>query len=237
MSRASTLDVEGVVFDLDATLVNLGGFVDWRGAHKRVVEAYLDCGCSESTVNRCSEKGLFNMLNLMWDELCETHPRGEAEGIQERAYSILAASEAQGVSQCRLMVGAVEALEWLRERGIAMGVATSNSGEVAERILEMNGLRGFFAAVVGRTPELRMKPYPDQLLACFEMLGVDPRKGVVVGDSVRDVDAAKAAGVYAIAVPAHFTKLEALEKAGADRILDSLEELPAVLSSLQLRAI
>jgi len=237
MSRASALDVEGVVFDLDATLVNLGGFVDWRDAHKRVVEEYLDCGCSESTVNRCSEKGLFNMLNLMWDELCETHSRGEAEGIQERAYSVLAACEAHGVSQCSLMVGAVEALEWLRERGVAMGVATSNSGEIAERTLEMNGLRGFFVAVVGRTPELRMKPYPDQLLACFKMLGVDPRKGVVVGDSVRDVEAAKAAGAYAIAVPAHFTKHEDLEKAGADRILDSLEELPAVLSSLKLRAI
>jgi len=234
MSRSTALDVEGVVFDLDATLVNLGGFVDWRKAHSRVVDAYLDCGCSEVTVERCSRKGLFNMLNSMWDEICTTHPRGEAERIQERAYSVLSAFEAQGIHNCHLISGAIEALVWLDENGIPMGVATSNSGEVAEMILEMKGLRGYFAAVVGRTPKLRMKPHPDQLLACFEILGVDPRRGVVVGDSVRDVEAAKAAGAYAVAIPAYFTEPEILERAGADFILDGLEELPVVLSSLQL---
>ena len=234
MSSSPTLDVEGVVFDLDATLVNLGGFVDWRDAHRQVVEAYLDSGCSESTVERHSRKGLFNMLNLMHDEICNTHPRGEAERIQERAYSVLEACEAQGISNCHLIVGAIEALEWLDERDIPMGVATSNSGEVAERIFEMKGIRGYFAAVVGRTPKLRMKPHPDQLLACFEILGVDPRRGVVVGDSIRDVEAAKAAGAYAVAIPAYFTEPGALARAGAHRVLGGLDELPAFLSSLQI---
>jgi phosphoglycolate phosphatase-like HAD superfamily hydrolase len=237
MSRSPALDVEGVVFDLDATLVNLGGFVDWREAYRRVVEAYLDCGCSEVTVERCSRKGLFNMLNLMYDEICTTHPRREAERIQEKAYSVLSACEAQGISNCHLIVGTIETLEWINDRGVPMGVATSNSGEVAETILAMKGIRGYFAAVVGRTSKLRMKPYPDQLLACFKILGVDPRRGVVVGDSVRDVEAAKAAGAYMVAIPAHFTEPETLERAGADRVLGGLEELPAVLSALQLRSL
>lgn len=236
MSRASALDVEGVVFDLDATLVNLGGFVDWREAHRGVVEAYLECGCSRSAVRRCSGKGLFDMLNLMWEELCATRPRGGAERIQEKAYSVLAACEARGISRCHLMPGTLDALKRLREWGVVMGVATSNSQEVAERILETTGIHVFFAAVVGRTMELRMKPHPDQLIACFEMMGVDPHQGVVVGDSVKDVEAAKAAGVYAIAVPAHFTRHGALEEAGADQIIRSLEELPVVLSSLSYQA-
>jgi len=230
----STLDVEGVVFDLDATLVNLGGFVDWRAAHRRVVEAYLEQGCSENLVRRYSGEGLFNMLNLMWNELCAAHPRRKAERIQGRAYAALAACEAEGVSRSVFMPGCVEVLEWLKRHGVKMGVATSNAQEVAERILKAKGVRGFFAAVVGRTPSLRMKPHPDQVLVCFEMMGVDPRRGVVVSDSVKDVEAAKAAGAYAIAVPAHFTRREALEAAGVDRIIDDLGELPAVLSSLRL---
>ena len=234
MSSVSALDVEGVIFDLDATLVNLGGFVDWEEAHRRVFETYLEEGFSESAVRRCSGEGLFNMLNLMWEELCTTRTKGEAERIQGRAYAILAACEAQGVSRCRLMPGCFEALEWLRERGVKMGVVTSNSQEVAERILVMKGLLGFFTAVVCRTPALRMKPHPDQLLVCFEMMGVDPSRGVFVGDSVRDVKAAKAAGVYAVAVPSYFTRREALEKAGADRIIGGLVELPDVLASLSL---
>lgn len=230
----TTLDFNGVIFDLDATLVNLGGFVDWREARRRVTDAYLEWGCPETIVRRCSGEGLFDMLNMVWEELCATRPRGEAEQIQRAAYTVLSACEAQGVSRCHLMPGCLEALEWLKRRGAKMGVVTSNSQEVAEQVLEVNGVRGFFAAVVGRTPKLRMKPHPDQLFACFEVLGVDPRLGIVVGDSVRDIEAAKAVGAYAVMVPAYFMRREALEKAGADRIIGSLGELPVVLSSLCL---
>ena len=78
--------VEGVVFDLDATLVNLGGFVEWKEAHRRAVEAYIECGCPEDLIHRCSEKGLFSMLNLVRDELSKTLPSSEVERIQLNAY-------------------------------------------------------------------------------------------------------------------------------------------------------
>ncbi len=41
IERDDSMKVEGVVFDLDATLINLGGVVDWRKAHIMVKEAYL----------------------------------------------------------------------------------------------------------------------------------------------------------------------------------------------------
>jgi len=67
--------IDGVVFDLDATLVNLGGFVDWKDAHRQVIEVYLECGFSEDFVDRCSRKGLFNMLDDMWEGLCTSLPK------------------------------------------------------------------------------------------------------------------------------------------------------------------
>jgi HAD superfamily hydrolase (TIGR01509 family) len=232
--RTSSWCIEGVIFDLDATLVNLGNFVDWNGAHKKVISEYLNCGCSKSMVERCSKMGLFNMLNLMFDELYSKYPKDKAEHIQGRVFSILATSEAKGISQCLLMPGVHHALRWLKSRGIVMGVATSNSQKVAEQILEKNGLQRFFDAVVGRAPRLMMKPYPDQLLVCFEMLDVDPYEGVVVGDSVRDVEAGKTAGAYTIAIPAYFTSRKTLEEAGADYIISSLKELPEVISCINL---
>jgi len=228
----TVLKLEGVVFDFDATLVNLGGFVNWRDAQRQVVEAYLQCGCSEDLVRQYGEKSLFDMLNLMQEELQATLPRDEVEHVQGRAYAVLDACEAQGVLQCHLMPDCLETLDRLREQDIKMGVATSNSQEVTERILESKGLRDFFIAVVGRSPRLRMKPNPDQILACLKMLGVFPSRAVVVGDSVRDVKAAKAAAVYVVAVPARFTRIEALQEAGADRIIRRLGELPSIISSL-----
>jgi len=228
------LNVEAIIFDLDATLVNLGGFVNWKEGQERVIAAYLECGCNTELVNRCREKGLFDMLNVMWDELYASLPREKAEHIQDRAYCALDDCESRGADLCHLMPGCTEALEWLRQRNVKMAIATSNSTVVVERILVRQGLRNYFAVVVGRTPKLRMKPHPDQVITCFKMLGADPRRGAVVGDSPRDVKAAKAAGAYSIAVPASFTRRKTLEEAGVDKIIESLKELPDVIASLEL---
>jgi len=227
--------IEGVVFDLDATLVNLGGFVDWKDAQRQVKEVYLECGCSEAFVERCSRKGLFNMLDDMWEGLCTSLPEDLSEEIQGKAYAVLALCERKGIERCHLMPGCNEALNWLRRRGVKMGIVTSNSQDVANRILEIKGLREYFEAVVGRTPGLRMKPHPDQLIACFEMMECEPRRGAVIGDSVRDVEAAKFVGAYAIAVPSFFTERDALEMAGVDIIIDCLDKIPDLFSSSTLR--
>ena len=228
----TVLKPEGVVFDLDATLVNLGGFVDWKEAHTRAIKAYIACGCPEGMIHRRSERGLFNMLNSVRDEISKSLPESELKRIQGMVYDAIESCETEGVSHCQLMPGCIPSLEWLREHEIRMGVATSNSQIVAVQILELKGIRHFFTAVVGRRPELRMKPYPDQILKCFEEMGVEPSRGVVIGDSVKDVEAAKSGNIYAIAVSSIFTRREALEEAGVDRVINELGELPGVLSVL-----
>lgn len=228
--------IEGIVFDLDATLVNLGGFVEWREAHRRAVEAYLACGVPNRLISRCSDKGLFNMLNLVRDNLYRSKPASEVERIQARVYSAIESCEILGITPCHLMPHCVPTLEWLRDKGIIMGVATSNSQGVAEQILEAKGVHSFFDAVIGRRPELRMKPYPDQILQCFMEMGVAPNFGVVVGDSVWDVMASKSAGVYVIAVPSFFTKCNELREAGVDIIIENLGELPRAISELEIKS-
>ena len=107
-----------------------------------------------------------------------------------------------------------------------------NSQVVAEWVLESKEIHHYFSAVVGRRPNLKMKPYPDQILKCLKEMGVEPDRGVVVGDSVKDIKAAKSAKVIAIAVPSFFTRRKALEKAGADFIIENLGILPKTLSSI-----
>jgi phosphoglycolate phosphatase-like HAD superfamily hydrolase len=77
-----------------------------------------------------------------------------------------------------------------------------------------------------------MKPYPDQILKCLEEMRVEPNRSVVVGDSVKDVLAAKSANIIAIAIPSYFTRRQALEDAGADYMIENLKDLPKILLSL-----
>jgi phosphoglycolate phosphatase len=77
-----------------------------------------------------------------------------------------------------------------------------------------------------------MKPHPDQVLKCLEEMGVDPSRGLVVGDSVKDVQSAKSAKVPVVSIPSFFTSREAVERLGADEIIGGLGELPAVIEEL-----
>jgi phosphoglycolate phosphatase len=62
-------------------------------------------------------------------------------------------------------------------------------------------------------------------------MGVDPRDGVMVGDSHNDVLAGRAAGAKTVAIPVYFTNKEAMETAKPDAVIKSMWELPTVLLS------
>lgn len=222
-------NVDAVIFDLDGTLINIGGFVDWRKAQEDIVRTYLKHGCDEENVEACSAKGLFILLEEMYKVNAAAHGEATAVKIQEAVYDVLSCYEEAGNQRCIKMTGCVEALEWVRGTGIPMGVCTSNSQTSTEKVLRQEGLAHYFKAVVGRTTRHRMKPHPDQLLECYRILGVKPSRGVFVGDSHRDVIAGKAVGSYAIAVPMYFSRVDKMKEARVDMIIDSLAELPQAL--------
>jgi HAD superfamily hydrolase (TIGR01509 family) len=228
-----TLGFDSVVFDLDATLINLGEHVDWKHAQSEIAQAYVTLGCSQENVEACSAKGLFGMLEELWDINRAELGTAKANLIQGEAYAILDSYEEKGVPGCSLMPNCREALDWIKGKGVPMGICTSNSQEAAERALKTLGLDGYFKAVIGRNMAYRMKPHPDQLKACYEVLGTRPEKGVVVGDSHRDVLAGKALGSYTIVVPVYFTRLDKVREAGADMIIGSLVELPGALAGIK----
>jgi beta-phosphoglucomutase-like phosphatase (HAD superfamily) len=72
----------------------------------------------------------------------------------------------------------------------------------------------------------RAKPAPVLYLEALEELDVGAGEAVAFEDSPNGVLAAKAAGVFCVAVPNEVTRELGLEEAGADLVLDSLAELP-----------
>lgn len=225
--------IDSVVFDLDATLINLGEHVEWRKAHVEIAEAYTALGCSPQDVEACSGKGLFGMLDEMWEANIQKLGVEKANNIQSEVYNTLQAHEEKGVPSCSMMPGCLDALNWVRDQGVPMGICTSNSQPTAEQALKAQGLSHYFSAVIGRSTAHRMKPSPDQLKACYERLGAKPENSVIVGDSHKDVMAGKALGSYTIAVPVYFTRLDRVKEAGVDVIIDSLAELSQALAAIK----
>jgi HAD superfamily hydrolase (TIGR01509 family) len=114
--------------------------------------------------------------------------------------------------------------EWRQEaaeRGVRLGVASSSGRKWVTGHLERLGLDGWDCVRCGDDVE-RTKPAPDLYLAALDCLGVAPDDAVAVEDSGVGVQAAKAAGLYCVAVPSSLTAGH--DFSGADLVLGSLAE-------------
>lgn len=121
--------------------------------------------------------------------------------------------------------GVRELVAAAREAGLGLGVASSSSRDRVESELHRIELRAAFDAVRCRGENLRTKPAPDLYLAALEDLGVSASEVVVFEDSPNGAQAAKASGIYTVAVPNDVTRGWPFEH--ADRVIDSLAGVTA----------
>jgi HAD superfamily hydrolase (TIGR01509 family) len=97
--------------------------------------------------------------------------------------------------------GAREAVERLAAGAGPLGLASSANREVIDRVLELGGLAGHFAATVSSEEVARGKPAPDVYLEAARRLGADPGACAAVEDSANGIRSAVAAGMRTIALP------------------------------------
>jgi pyrophosphatase PpaX len=125
----------------------------------------------------------------------------------------------------------VEVLPRLRAEGRRLGIVTAKRhASVQLAFDQLPGLEANFDVVIGAEDTERHKPDPEPILEALARLGASPADAAYVGDSPFDVRAAKAAGVYAVAVGwggIHGT--DALEREQPDVLVRHAEELLGVL--------
>jgi HAD superfamily hydrolase (TIGR01509 family) len=118
------------------------------------------------------------------------------------------------------MRGAQELVGRLRGR-VRLGIASNTDRALVEHALAASGLAEAFDAVVTVDDVEHPKPAGDIYDLACKRLGVRPDEAVALEDSETGVAAAKAAGVWCIAVP----QMDGLDVSQADEIVDSLERL------------
>jgi beta-phosphoglucomutase len=105
-----------------------------------------------------------------------------------------------------------------------LALASSGSAASVNAFLDSNGLHPFFECVLHSGDIVNAKPSPEIFLAAFHRLGIAPEKCAVVEDAVAGIQAARAAGGVAYGIPSTCNACD-LEQAGADFIIESLEDL------------
>jgi HAD superfamily hydrolase (TIGR01509 family) len=123
-----------------------------------------------------------------------------------------------------LIDGVRDALHELTARGIDLAVVTSGSRPRIEREIETHGLAEMIRECICGSDVAQKKPHPAALQLCLSRLDVAPDDAVYVGDSPEDVQMARAAGVYAVAVPGGYPNRDALAAARPDAVHASVRE-------------
>jgi phosphoglycolate phosphatase len=155
-------------------------------------------------------------------------PAGQAT-LLERFYFHYA--QLHTLNECNLRVypGVSDGLGKLRALGLRLAVVTNKQKHFAVSLLNRLGLGEWIDVVVGGDTCDRRKPDPQPLLFACESLQVDPVQTLMVGDSMIDVLAARAAGLPVVCVPYGYNEGRDPREISCDAFVETLAELPPLL--------
>ena len=131
----------------------------------------------------------------------------------------------------RLFDGVEAALDRLADQGWRLAICTNKPERLAALLLEALGIGDRFAALLGADSLAWRKPDPRHLLETIVRAGGDPGNAVLVGDTVTDREAARAAGVPCVLV-GFGPEGAAVSALAPEALIAHFNELPEVLDRL-----
>ena len=171
-------------------------------------------------VERLVKRGLLNALNGEPDE-----------ALYNKALPIFRELYAENTSKrSRLYDGVNEALEFLRTTGVKIGCVTNKASEFTLPILQDLGIRDYFETVLCGDMVERKKPDPQPLIQSAEMLGVAAADSMMIGDSMSDVKAARAAGFTIVCMSYGYNHGEDIRDYHPDAVVDSMAEIKNIVN-------
>ena len=210
-------NVEAIIFDLDGTLVD--SMWIWRQIDIEYLERFHlelpDTLQSEIEGMSFYEtavyfKKRFNIADSIEQIMCNWN---------QMAWEKYA-------NEVPLKSGAKEFLDICKSRGIKLGIATSNSRELAQNVADVHGLHDYFDCIVTGSDVKKGKPAPDIYLAAAKELDVKPKNCLVFEDICPGIAAGQSAGMRVCAVEdAYSARQREAKQALADYYIEDYTDI------------
>jgi 2-phosphoglycolate phosphatase len=136
------------------------------------------------------------------------------------------------VASTVLLDGVDDTLRALNRVGLGMAVATTKIRRHVESILDKFDWRELFDVVVGGDEVEHVKPAPDALHLVLQRLKAKPWEGLVIGDTVNDIEAARAVPMISVAVESPYGGRTEVEASRPDFFIKSVADLPSLLKQI-----
>ena len=207
---------QSVTFDLDGTLLDT--IADLAEACRLMLAELGVPPRSAEEVHSFVGKGMAVLV-----ERCLTHEQAPDEALLaagitafRRHYAVVNGRYA------RLYPLVLEGLREWRASGLKLGVVTNKPAEFTEVLLERMGIADFFDVVVSGDTTAHKKPHPEPILHACRHLAVESQRNLHIGDSLNDIQAARAAGSLAYCVPYGYNEGQPVDSADCDALVSDL---------------
>ena len=212
------MDFDGVIFDLDGTLVDT--LEDIGDAMNRVLTA-------EGAPPHSYPEYRYLVGRGIWSLVAESLPaESRDEETVGRCFARMIADYGEHcLVKTRPYDGVAELLNALRERGVKLAVFSNKSHDLTLRVVEALLDAADFEAVTGARPGVPLKPDPKVALDIAAGMGLDPVRVAYLGDSLVDMQTATAAGMIAVGASWGFRTTAELIESGARVVIDHPLEL------------
>ncbi len=216
---SSGVRFEGILFDLDGTLADSADDI----CHA-LRDAFIAVGLTPPAQLRALVDGspLEELFAIVIEGQNHKHLFAPFAQAYREAY------ERSGHVNTKVFPGVRDTLDAISALTpkISLAVATTKRAASAHSMLEAINLQSYFELVVGSSGTmLPHKPEPDLLLHICKEIGVHPARALMVGDTLRDIEAGKRAGMRTAAVTFGMGDPDALIAARPDYVLEEFDEL------------
>lgn len=207
--------IRGLIFDFDGLILDteLPDFEAWQ---EMFIEHGVSLPLSEWTplIGTASSFDLYTYL-----EQRAGRPIDRTDVRERRRQRFL-----ERVIEQAILPGVEECIMEAKRRGMKIGLASASSADWVLGHLERLGLHAHFDAVKTASDVERVKPDPALYLAALDALSLDANEAIALEDSPNGIAAAKAAGIFCVAIPNAMTR--DLDVSAADLRLASLATIP-----------
>ena len=216
---------EMILIDVDGTLVDSVPDLAWC-----VDEMMKQLGMparGEASVRNWVGNGVERLVRRALINQLDGEPDDE---LFEKAYPIYLDLYAENTSKrSYLYPGVREGLDYLKAAGYKLGCVTNKASQFTIPLLKELGVYDDFENIVCGDTLPEKKPHPLPLLHSAEVLGVKPENALMLGDSMSDVKAARAAGFQIICLSYGYNHGVDIRESNPDAVIDSMVGLKELL--------
>ena len=220
------IPLKAVLLDLDGTLLETAG--DIATAANMMRASFGFAPLDPAVIKTYVGKGIANLVaKTLKDAVGEVGPT---------ALNVAVANFERQYEKCFgdtsiPFPGVVDGLEALRDKGFRLGCVTNKAEKFTLPLLEKTGLSGYFEIILSGDSLPEKKPHPLPLQHAAKFFECSTAELLLIGDSVNDAEAARAAGCPVFIVPYGYNEGQELRGLDCDVFID---DIPAALKFVKL---